>query len=65
MLTSRQRRADYITLFATVDEDRIALLQRIYDGDSSEEVIDKLQDLNEIAECIITAIDENGVLDGN
>jgi predicted ATP-grasp superfamily ATP-dependent carboligase len=65
MLTSRQRRANYITLFSSVDEDRLNLLQLIYQGNLTEETVNKLQDLNEIAECIITSIEENGVLDGN
>lgn len=66
VMNSRQRRAEYVTLFAVVDSARISVLKEyIENAVFDQNMLTKLGDLNDIAEHIVNAIEENGVLDGN
>ena len=62
---SRQRLVDYVSLFAEVDANRLELLQKSYSGTLTVNQSEKLEKLTEIAESIVVAIEENGVLNGN
>jgi len=62
---SRQRLVDYVSLFAEVDANRLELLQKSYSGTLTVNQSEKLEKLTEMAESIVVAIEENGVLNGN
>jgi hypothetical protein len=77
-MNSRQRRLEYINMFAEIDHQRVKTLKRVVnatieniDKEESEEQeqfvdieLSKIEFLNQIAENIIVAVAENGELDG-
>ena len=78
MINSRQRRLEYINMFAIIDEQRVITLKRVVnatienidkeESKEQEQFVDmefaKVEFLNQIAENIIVAVAENGELDG-
>jgi hypothetical protein len=78
MINSRQRRLEYINMFAIIDEQRVITLKRVVnatienidkeESEEQEQFVDmefaKVEFLNQIADNIIVAIAENGELDG-
>lgn len=64
VLNSRQRRAEYVNLFAAIDTERIEIITKFVSGDLTDNDVERINDLNEMSELIVEAIEENGVFDG-